>query len=174
MLSTSRLFFALWPGDETRQKLAQLNRSIQSKDFIPVPPHNYHVTLVFVGSVNKASELAIKQRAADISSVPFEITFDHLSYWLKPKVLCLTSQQTPPQPLMILSESLNSAVTSCGIPTDTRPYNPHVTLARHVSTFVEQDCDPIFWRADSFCLVESCSGIDGVCYTVIEQWSFKT
>lgn len=169
MADTSRLFFALWPDNETRLKLARLNQTIDAKGFKPVPPHNFHVTLVFVGNVTKAAELVIKHRAADIASEPFVMIFDHVSYWAKPKVLCLTSQQ-PVKPLMILSEALNNAVTNCGIQTDPRPYNPHVTLARHGSEFVERNCDPIIWRADSFCLVESCSGIDGVCYNVKDRW----
>jgi RNA 2',3'-cyclic 3'-phosphodiesterase len=171
MTDTSRLFFALWPDDETRLKLAQLNRSIDANGFKPLSPHNFHVTLVFVGNVSKASESVIKQRAADIESEPFVITFDHVSYWAKPKVLCLTNQH-PVKPLMRLSEALNSAVTSCGIQTDPKPYNPHITLARHGYSFIERDCDPIVWQADSFCLVESCSGIDGVCYNFIDQWPF--
>jgi 2'-5' RNA ligase len=169
MPDTLRLFFALWPDDETRQKLAQFSQAIQPNAFKPVPPHNFHVTLVFIGNVNKADELVIKQRAASISSEPFVIVFDQLSYWNKPKVISLTSQH-PPDPLMILSESLNRAVTSCGLETDSKPYNPHITLVRHVSTFIERDCDPFVWRANSFCLVESCSEIDGVRYTVKEEW----
>ena len=171
MADTSRLFFALWPNNETRLKLTRLNQSIDAKGFKPVPPHNFHVTLVFVGNVTKAAELVIKHRAADIASEPFVMIFDHVSYWAKPKVLCITSQQ-PVKPLMILAETLNNAVTCCGIQTDPKPYNPHVTLARHGSEFVERDCDPTVWRADSFCLVESCNGIDGVCYNVKDRWSF--
>jgi 2'-5' RNA ligase len=171
MPDTSRLFFALWPDEETRYKLTEFSRSIQAKNFKPVPPHNYHVTLVFLGHVNKASELMIKQRVTEISTEPFTMIFNHLSYWVKPKVICLTSQQ-PPEPLMILSESLTSEITSCGILTDTKAFNAHITLARHMSAFIERDCNPIFWRAESFCLVESRSGIDGVCYTVKDRWPF--
>jgi RNA 2',3'-cyclic 3'-phosphodiesterase len=171
MLDSSRLFFALWPDSETRIKLAQLSRTIEAKAINLVRPDNYHVTLVFIGRVNKASELLIKQRVVDIASEPFTITFGHLSYWNKPKVLCLTSQY-PVQQAMLLAEKLNSAVVSCAISTDNKPYNPHVTLARHIPAFDEQDCEPIVWKADSFCLVESCSGVDGVIYQVKQQWPF--
>lgn len=139
--------------------------------FKPVPLHNYHVTLVFIGHVDEKSELLIKQRAADVSAEPFAITFDHLSYWEKPKVLCLTCQYPAPQ-AMSLAQALTDAVNSCGIQTDPKPYKPHVTVARQGSAFVERDCDPIVWRAESFCLVESCSGGDGVFYQVKERWPF--
>jgi 2'-5' RNA ligase len=172
MLHASRLFFALWPDDETRQKLVHLNRSLQTNGFRPVSPYNYHVTLVFLGTVYEAVELQIKQRVVNISAEPFEITFDHLSYWNKPKVLCLTSSQQPAQQAIDLAHALDEAAANCGIQTDPRPYNPHVTLARHGSAFVERDCDPIVWQANSFCLVESCSSNGGVVYNVKEQWPF--
>jgi 2'-5' RNA ligase len=171
MSDTSRLFFALWPDNNTRHNLARFSQSILTNDCKRVPPNNLHVTLVFIGNVNKAGELAIKQQVANISSQPFVVVFDQLSYWNKPKVISLTSQH-PADPLMILSESLNRAVTGCGIETDSKPYNPHVTLARHILAFVDRECEPLVWRAESFCLVESSSSLDGVCYTVKEQWSF--
>lgn len=172
MPRSSRLFFALWPDDETRQKLVRLSRSLQAEKFKRVPPYNYHATLVFLGTVFEDVELLIKQHVSNISAESFEITFDHLSYWNKPKVLCLTSSQQPAQQAFILTQALDDAVSNCGIQTDRKPYNPHVTLARHGFAFVERDCDPIVWQADSFCLVESCSSNDGVVYKVKEQWPF--
>ena len=171
MSDSSRLFFALWPDDETRHKLACFNQSVLTSDCKRIPPKNFHVTLVFIGNVNKVGVSAIKNQVANISSEPFAIGFNQLSYWNKPKVVCLTSQQ-PPEPLLILSESLNAIVNHCGIETDSKPFNPHVTLARHVLSYVERECQPIIWQAESFCLVESSSNIDGVYYTVKEQWPF--
>ena len=171
MSDTSRLFFALWPDDETRHKLARFSQTVLMNDFKKIPPNNFHVTLVFIGNVNKAGESAIKDQVASISSEPFAIRFNQLSYWNKPKVVCLTSN-LPPEPLLILSESLNAIVNHCGIETDSKPFNPHVTLARHVLSYVERECQPIIWQAESFCLVESSSNIDGVYYTVKEQWPF--
>lgn len=171
MKKSSRLFFALWPDPDTRRKLAQLSRSTGMKALKPTPPHNYHVTLVFIGNVDDASEQSIKQQIAGISSEPFTITFDHLNYWPKPKVLCLTSRQPTPQ-LITLAQALTEAVASCGIQTDPKPYVPHVTLARQSSPWVDRACEPLLWYADSFFLVESCSGDNGVMYQVKEQWPF--
>jgi len=171
MPRSSRLFFALWPDDETRLKLVRLSRSIQTQGFRPVPLYNYHATLVFLGNVDETAEVLIKQCAATIAAELFELKFDHLSYWRKPKVLCLTCRQ-PVQQAVDLARALDEAAANCGIQTDPRPYNPHVTLARHGSTFVERDCDPIVWQANSFCLVQSCSTPDGVVYKVKEQWPF--
>ena len=68
--------------------------------------------------------------------------------------------------------ALNREVASCGLQTDTRPYQPHITLARHAQYLPDINFEPIVWRAESFCLVESCSEPDGVCYKVRQQWPF--
>lgn len=172
MPNTSKLFFALWPDDETRQTLARLNQSIAAKEFNWVQPHNLHVTLVFLGYVDKDVESLIKQSVSDITAQPFTLTFDSLSYWSKPKVLCLTCLQPVPEEAVMLAAALESAVANCGIHTDTRPYTPHITLARHARHLPDVKIEPIIWRAEAFCLVESCSEPDGVCYKVLQQWPF--
>jgi 2'-5' RNA ligase len=170
MPNASRLFFALWPDDETRQALVRLSQSIAAKGFKWVQPHNLHVTLVFLGQVDQNVELLLKQSVADIAVQPFELTFDSLSYWSRPKILCLTCRQAAPDGAMILTAALTEAAANCELQTDTRPYTPHITLARHARYLPDVKFEPIIWRAEAFCLVESCSEQDGVCYKVIQQW----
>jgi 2'-5' RNA ligase len=167
----SRLFFALWPDDQTRLELVRLSQSIEAKGFRPVRPQNVHVTLVFLGNVDAASELLIKDSITGISAKPFVLSFDQLSYWSRPKVLCLTCSHTPDEVKMLVA-ALNMEVASCGLQTETRPYKPHITLVRHVQYLPDINFEPIVWRAESFCLVESCSEPDGVSYKVIQQWPF--
>jgi 2'-5' RNA ligase len=169
-LNTSRLFFALWPDDKTRQKLTHLTQSIKTERFKWVRPHNLHVTLVFLGQVDKDVELSVKQSAAGITAPPFELTFNSLSYWNRPKILCLTCQQPVPEAASVLADALGTATANCGLQTDTRPYTPHITLARHVRYLPNVKIEPIIWRAEAFCLVESCSEPNGVLYKVIQQW----
>jgi 2'-5' RNA ligase len=168
---SSRLFFALWPDDLTGPELVRLSRSIEAKGIMPVQPQNIHVTLVFLGNVDAASELLIKHSVTGISAKPFVLTFDRLSYWSKPKVLCLTSSHTPEE-LEMLVEALNMEVASWGFQTENRPYKPHITLARHARYLPDINFEPLVWRADSLCLVESCSEPDGVNYKVRQQWPF--
>ena len=134
-------------------------------------PQNVHVTLVFLGNVDAASELLIKHSVTGISAKPFVLTFDQLSYWSRPKILCLTCSQLVDEVEMLVA-ALNREVASCGLQTDTRPYQPHITLARHAQYLPDIKFEPIVWRAESFCLVESCSEPDGVCYKVRQQWPF--
>jgi 2'-5' RNA ligase len=171
MTDSSRLFFALWPDDQTRLELVRLSQSIEAKGFRPVQPQNVHVTLVFLGSVDAASELLIKHSVTGISAKPFVLTFDQLSYWSKPKVLCLTCSHTPDE-VQLLVTALNREVASCGLLTETRPYKPHITLDRHAQYLPDINFEPIVWRAESFCLVESRSEPGSVNYKVRQQWPF--
>ena len=171
MTDTSRLFFALSPDDETRLNLARLSRSLAAKGFTPVLPHNLHVTLVFLGQVDAANEILIKHSAAGILAQPFVLTFDRLSYWPKPKVLCFTSTHTP-DALAMLVTALADVAGGYGLPIDARPYQPHITLVRHAQNLPDMAIEPLLWRAEAFCLIESCSGPGGVCYKVRQQWPF--
>jgi 2'-5' RNA ligase len=71
---------------------------------------------------------------------------------------------------MALVAALTEAAASCGLQTDTRPYTPHITLARHAKYLPDVKFEPIVWSAETFCLVESCSEPDGVVYKVLQQW----
>ena len=170
-MDTSRLFFALCPDDETRLKLARLNLSLAAKGYRPVPLQNLHVTLVFLGQVDAATECLIKYSAASIVAQPFAMTFDRLSYWPKPKVLCLTGTHTPDE-LAMLVAALAGEVAGYGLPIESRPYQPHITLVRPAKELPDIDYEPLLWRAEAFCLMASCSGPDGVCYKVRQQWPF--
>jgi 2'-5' RNA ligase len=99
------------------------------------------------------------------------LTFDRLDFWNQPKVVCLTCQEPAPQVVM-LAAALNSAVAGRGLPIDSRPYVPHITLSRHARSLPAIVFEPIVWRAESFCLVESCRDQAGVCYKVRQQWPF--
>ena len=167
----SRLFFALSSDDETRLKLARLNLTLAAKGYRPVPPHNLHVTLVFLGQVDDATACLIKHGVKDISARPFALTFDRLSYWPKPKVLCLTGIHIPDELSMLVAALTNEAV-GCGLKIDARHYQPHITLVRPAPNLPDITIEPLLWHADAFCLMESCSTPDGVCYQVRQQWPF--
>lgn len=168
----SRLFLALWPDDGTREALVRVSQSLQALGCKPVEPENFHVTLVFLGCIDSVSEGLIKQRIADIAAEPFTLIFDQLSYWPRPKVICLTCQQ-PARQVVMLAAALDSAVTRCGLVTETRAYIPHITLSKHAQYLPDVLFGPVIWHAGSFCLVESGRAQGHVRYEVIQQWPFR-
>jgi len=160
---------ALWPDEQTRLHLVRLNRVIEAKGFKPVLPYNLHVTLVFLGAVDTDTEVLIKQTTLEISTKPFELKFDQLSFWSKPKVLCLTCSQMPVE-IESLVAALDSLVASFGLQIEDRPYAPHITLARHAHNLPDIKFKPIVFRPQAFVLAESCSESEGVNYKIRQQW----
>lgn len=168
-----RLFFALWPDEPTRQACAEVARTLKRSGGKRVLPENLHVTLVFLGSVDEATEAALISAANAIAAPKLTITFDRLDFWRKPRILCLTGR-TEGGELKALVAELNAASQALGIEIDTRPYTPHVTLFRKIKDARPITFEPVVWRADSFCLVESRTLPEGVEYRVIKEWRNNT
>lgn len=130
---------------------------------------NLHVTVCFLGSVNGDCEVALMAAASDIAMAPVSLTFDQLSFWKVPQVLCLTSSLGDSGASRLAGE-ISTLARRLGIRLDERPYLPHVTLARGVKDKVDIAFDPVVWAANSFCLVQSCSTESGVEYRVLKCW----
>ena len=82
-----RLFFALWPTDKVRKQIDSFNCSMPSAHLKKVKAENLHVTLVFLGHVDTESELMLRQSVSDINVEPFDLHFDQLAFWSKPRIL---------------------------------------------------------------------------------------
>lgn len=164
-----RLFFALWPDDQTRQNCIQIMSMLPASQQQLVDVNNLHVTLVFMGGVDSSTEEALLRIGAEIPVSDMSITFDQLNFWQKPKILCLTGHSQN-NALPFLVEQLSSRVKQLPIKLDERPYQAHVTLARKAEKNVNIAFEPITWRANTFCLVESCSLPQGVRYQVLHTW----
>jgi 2'-5' RNA ligase len=61
-----------------------------------------------------------------------------------------------PEALQTLHEALADALRRAGLPVESRPLRPHVTLARHAA-HVEFPAEPldVVWRVEGYALVES-------------------
>lgn len=166
-----RLFFAFWPDDATRRQCRDVANRLSGEGLRPVASTNLHVTLLFLGNIDAGQETGISA-AADTLSVPpvMELTFDRLSFWKKPAIYCLTGHRFDSE-IAVLLEQLAGIATQYGVTVDERPFKPHITLARKAKAPVEVEFQPIIWRAEALCLVESCSTTDGVEYRVIKRWA---
>lgn len=167
-----RLFFALWPDQQTREKIAAFNQTIVVPGIKKIKVENLHVTLLFLGNTDAPSEMMLRLLAGEISGQSFIVQFSQLDYWRKPKILCLTTPFYDTQ-LALLVDSLTAIATQCNISTETRVYQPHITLARKAHSLIDIEVCPIEWQADSFCLLESRSTTDGVRYQVMQRWELE-
>ena len=169
--ASRRLFFALWPDEPTRQQLLRETRGVvrrcQGK---PVPPANYHVTVAFVGTLpaERLDAIAAAGRATEFA--PFELLFDRVGYWPRPRVLWAAPSRCPPA-LHTLVSALWDRLSDAGLERESRAYQPHLTLCRKLGRPVEAKlARPVRWSASGFVLVES-AVVDGrSSYQVIERY----
>lgn len=162
----SRLFFALWPDEATRQDLAGLSELLPPGGK-PVALENLHITLVFLGSVNEAQEEDLIAGAGRIECKPFTLSLDQLAWWRKPRIIQASPTETP-EALQRLVGSLRQLAVNSGFAVDQRPFEAHVTLARKVRTAkILPQPAPVTWPVDNFCLVRSDTLPEGAQYEVV-------
>jgi len=166
-----RLFFALWPDTESRSgAAARVAALVPPGQGRPQRPDQLHVTLVFLGQVAEPSLDSVHAVAAGITGAAFTLILDRLEHWRKPGVLCLTTSAVP-APLASLVEQLRTALATQRLPSESRPYRPHLTLARKLARFEgPAEVEPLPWRAASITLVESRSHREGSRYEPLASW----
>ena len=166
-----RLFFAVFPGSETRDRLAAAAQALVLEDESRrVPSENYHMTLAFIGELSvPLAELEAVGAAQRVST--FTVQFDGYEYWPAPSVVVARASSCPGA-LEDLRRGLCADLARCGVRLDDRPFRPHVTIARKVPQApVLQAMSEIAWTAHSFQLARSDRSRAGAVYTVVDSWS---
>ena len=75
-----------------------------------------------------------------------------------------------PDGLLALQRRLGEALRALGLPTETRPFRPHVTFARKAAgAALRFEPEPLRWRVRSHVLVESRPGRAGG-YVVLRRY----
>ena len=184
-MSTARLFFALWPDDFTRAAIAgavaptvrEVTGRGEGGAARPVPAANYHFTLAFLGAVphDELERLClVAEQSAEAYGQsglgPISITVDTLEHWRKPQVLVATSATTSPA-ADSLAERLSRDLIAGGFSPDSKPFRPHLTLARKVTLpFAATPLRPRLLTFKSFALVESKTRPAGSAYVVLRTF----
>lgn len=127
-----RLFFALWPTGAHRRALAVATGPVVAQvEGQPVPAANLHVTLAFLGSVPGRTFDYLVEVGGQGDYPAIELDFDRLEYWPKPRVLVAMPSQVPPAGTAMV-ERLWQRIEPLGFARETRPWRPHLTLARKI------------------------------------------
>lgn len=167
-----RLFFALWPEDAIRRKLAaamgELQRCMTASW---VQRANLHMTLAFLGDVQFDRIQAVTEAADAVALAPVAFELDRIEWWRKPRIVCLTSS-VECVALNDLAAALAGNLRATGFAIERRPFRGHVTLARKAAVApAEHRFDlPIRWQASSFALVESIPDPRGSRYAIVRSW----
>ena len=168
-----RLFFALWPPEAMQYRWARGCRQLMADYGLTgraLPPNRLHLTLLFIGSVRGEVQSALEAGADRVRSEPFTIDLERFGHWSRPQVLWFGSDRAC-GPLNDLVGQLHAIATELELPVESRPFRPHITLARKVRQAPrELPAETCSWPVSDFVLIESRIFPDGPIYTPIRRW----
>jgi len=166
-----RLFFALWPDPALRMRLQQAAITLPVEAAgRRVPAANLHLTLHFIGNVYFEQMACLQSAARAVIAPAFDIRIDRQGFFSKPRVTWLGCDK-PPVALADLHRQLGLSLQSCDYQPESRPYHPHVTVARKSGSIAADVCfDPIDWKVTEFALIEAQAIENGVQYRAVETY----
>lgn len=164
--TTERLFFALWPDDAVRARLAPLAAACGGRR---VPGDSLHLTLAFLGPTDAARRDCCERAAAAVPFVPFELVLSEVQWQRRRGIVWAVAAEVPAE-LAALVAALNEGLRGCGYAPEARAFRAHVTLARKVRRARPGSLDPVRWAVDRFWLVSSQLAPGGSRYTLERCW----
>jgi 2'-5' RNA ligase len=132
-----RLFVALDLPDQVRHSIAELIANLQSKSRSTrwIKPENLHITLKFIGHVGNEKLEPIRKALSLIHATqPVELHFRGMGFFPnehRPRAFWCGIASSPN--LAELAADIDRALQPLDIETETRPFTPHLTLARFKS-----------------------------------------
>lgn len=136
-MAVSRAFIALDLPDPILEKLQDVCDNLQNQfNGLPVrwvPINNVHLTIKFIGDLSESNvDMISSILTAECSRCePFEISIGSLGVFpniRRPRVLWVGVEA--PLGLISLNNKLESEIMQLGYDAETRPYSPHLTIAR--------------------------------------------
>ncbi|HST36415.1 MAG TPA: RNA 2',3'-cyclic phosphodiesterase [Allosphingosinicella sp.] len=138
-----------------------------------------HLTLRFVGEVDRHRAGDVHAALGAVHQAPFEIAMKGIGHFDRrgwPDAVW--AGVTPHAPLQSLHNKVDAALSRVGVEPDQRAFLPHITLARlkrssgPVGNFMEEAgglASPPF-TVDQFALFESDLTPDGAVYSIVERY----
>jgi RNA 2',3'-cyclic 3'-phosphodiesterase len=177
-----RLFFAVPIPRSARVRLQERLTEIAGEDGLPgrpVPPENWHLTIRFLGEVEgPVAEAARRSVAGARLGRSFEAEVGGLGAFPRSaggRVLWAGISHGH-EALASLAARVEAAVRDAGLPPETRPFRPHLTLARlrepaDVRRWTEGDLSPVRFRVDELVLYRSRLGPGGARHEALEHYA---
>lgn len=161
---TMRLFFALWPDENTRAQLSALQHGLQGRK---TRHANLHMTLAFLGNQPEPLLPSLEEILKELTAPDIMLEIDRLGYFSRQRIAWAGMHDVPAS-LLGLHGELNAALEQSGFAFDRRDdFKPHVTLARDASAPGTSGITPVIWHADHVALVQSLMEPAGISYRVL-------
>ena len=165
-----RIFFALWPPDETARALAgwaQAARRLTGGK--PTEAAKIHLTLAFLGDADaQRASTAARRVDATIHGLPIE----RARHWRGNDIVWAGPRETP-SPLTALFESLSRELYREQFILERRPFAAHVTLIRKAKAGVLPPVPAVEWPVQEFVLVRSALSSKGARYEIVHRFGLQ-
>jgi len=125
-----RLFIGIALSPAVIAELATLTAHLQSKaDSLRwTGPESWHVTLQFLGSTSQEKFACLLARLGELRFPPVSVRIEEVGIFDRAGVFFAGVTLTPE--LVSLKQRITAAISFCGFVPETRPFRPHITLAR--------------------------------------------
>ncbi|MGC9456865.1 MAG: RNA 2',3'-cyclic phosphodiesterase [Halothiobacillaceae bacterium] len=169
--AVGRYFFALWPRAEVRDALARAAEALP-RCGRAVPPTNYHLTLAFLGNLDRQCLPALEEAGAAVHGQADSLPLTRFDGFARARVLFAAPKDCPDW-LADWQAALLDSLSAVGYAPEKAfgRFRPHVTLRRRVDLplpELPEVMDPaVDWAGSELALLESplTSGMSG--YRVI-------
>lgn len=179
-----RLFVALRPPEPVRERLLDTMEGIDNVRW--QADEQLHVTLRFIGEVERPQANDIAEALARIDAAPFELAVAGVgafqrSQHLESRARAVWAALKPSDELEALRLKVERACEVAGLARETRRFVPHVTLAR-----IDRSSGPLGawlmewgtlaagpWQVNQFVLYESHLGHAGPHYEAVATYSLR-
>lgn len=170
-MSTTRLFYALWPDAQLATTLASWADQARAHALGRVMrTETLHMTLAFLGAVDQEIADELIDATPYHRLIPGAVTLDQYGVFARQRILWAGPSQVPDL-LQATHDGLWLWLSAFGLVPPTQPFRPHVTLLRNIEQ-VEPPAEvpaPQVWRYDRMVLVASESSTGGSRYRVVAQ-----
>ena len=149
------------------------------------PPEQFHLTLRFLGNAEPEMADVLAASLSTLRTESFEISGEGLDIFpslRRPRVLVV--HVTPPKELLRFQKTVDQVATEIGFQSDSKPFNPHITLARlkeqtspsHVRSYLEEHhgfrLAP--FTPTCFHLYRSDTHPEGALHTILKSYPLST
>jgi len=125
-----RLFLGIPLNDSVLAELTRLTARLRPTiaDLRWSAPESWHITLQFLGNTTGDQYGCLIARLVELQCPPVPVQLDGVGIFDRAGVFYAGVEVTPQ--LVALQQRVMAATAACGFEPESRPYHPHITLAR--------------------------------------------
>ncbi len=125
-----RLFLAIPLAESVAAELTRLTARLRpaNANLRWASAESWHITLQFLGNASEEQCGCLIDRLANLRSAPVPVQLGEPGIFERTSVFYAGVELTPQ--LITLQQRVLAATAPCGFEPETRPYHPHITLAR--------------------------------------------